>query len=124
MTATATKTNRRLAPGTEVFSREDGEPGTIVRIATRRRNGVDAWSYLVDTANGRETWDASDCQVVTSYTATYLNQHTRETYTMGGEIQDGENGLSTAWNRCKIAAQIRGWNLADTIVKPGTVREF
>ena len=49
-----TKTNRRLTPGTLVVSREDGEPGRIVRVCTFRRNGVDTWSYLVDTAAGRE----------------------------------------------------------------------
>ena len=55
-----TKTNRRLAPGTQVVSREDGEAGRIVRISTLRHNGIDAWSYLVDTAYGREIWDAGD----------------------------------------------------------------
>ena len=55
-----TKTNHRLARGTQVVSREDGEAGRIVRVSTFRRNGIDAWSYLVDTAYGREIWDASD----------------------------------------------------------------
>jgi len=55
-----TKTNRRLAPGTQVVSREDGEAGRIARVSTFRRNGIDAWSYLVDTAYGREIWDAGD----------------------------------------------------------------
>jgi len=59
-TTNATKTNRKLTPGTQVVSREDGEAGRIVRVSTFRRNGIDAWSYLVDTAYGREIWDASD----------------------------------------------------------------
>jgi len=56
---TTTKTNRRLTPGTLVVSYADGEPGQIVRVCTLRRNGIDAWSYLVQTATGREVWDAS-----------------------------------------------------------------
>ncbi len=55
-----TKTNRRLTPGTLVVSREDGEPGRIVRVCTFRRNGVDAWSYLVQTAAGREIWEVGE----------------------------------------------------------------
>jgi hypothetical protein len=55
-----TKTNRRLAPGTRVVSREDGEPGRIVRVCTFRRNGTDAWSYLVQIAVGREIWEVGE----------------------------------------------------------------
>ncbi len=57
---TTTQTNRRLTPGTLVISREDGEPAKIVRICTYRRNGIDAWSYLVQTAAGREVWEAGE----------------------------------------------------------------
>lgn len=57
-------TYRHLEPSTQVFSREDGEAGRIVRVSTYRRNGIGAWSYLVDTAHGREIWDASDCQPI------------------------------------------------------------
>ena len=48
--------HRRMRPGTAVVSTADGESGTVVRICTYRRNGIDAWSYLVDTAYGREIW--------------------------------------------------------------------
>lgn len=54
------RTNRRLTPGTLVVSREDGEPGRIVRVCTFRRNGLDARSYLVDTAYGREIWEVGE----------------------------------------------------------------
>ena len=53
-----TRANRRLTPGTTVISTEDGEPGRIVQVCTYRRNGVDAWSYLVETQYGREVWEA------------------------------------------------------------------
>jgi hypothetical protein len=59
MNATTT-TNRRLTPGTLVVSREDGEPGKVVRVCTFRRNGFDAWSYLVQTAAGREIWEVGE----------------------------------------------------------------
>lgn len=59
-TANATNTNRRLEPGTMVVSTLDGEPGTVVRVCTYRRNGQDAWSYLVDTRDGREIWQAGE----------------------------------------------------------------
>lgn len=55
-----TKTNRRLTSGTLVVSREDGEPGRIVRACTFRRNGIDAWSYVVWTAAGREVWEVGE----------------------------------------------------------------
>ena len=51
---------RRLTAGTKVVSKEDGELGRIVRVSTARRNGIDAWSYVIDTNYGRETWDAGD----------------------------------------------------------------
>ncbi|MBI5865602.1 MAG: hypothetical protein HZB38_14055 [Planctomycetes bacterium] len=60
MTTTMKNANRRLTPGTRVVSRTDGEPGRVVRVATYRRNGIDAWSYLVETACGQETWDAGE----------------------------------------------------------------
>jgi hypothetical protein len=60
MTNTTTNTNRRLTPGTLVVSREDGEPGRMVRVCTFRRNGQDAWSYLVQTAYGREVWEVGE----------------------------------------------------------------
>ena len=59
-TSDAKDTNRRLKPGTRVVSRLDGEPGTVVRVCTYRRNGIDAWSYLVDSTDGREVWDAGE----------------------------------------------------------------
>jgi hypothetical protein len=43
-----------------VVSTLDGEPGRVVRICTYRRNGCQAWSYLVDTASGREIWEAGE----------------------------------------------------------------
>jgi len=59
-TTNAKNQNRRLKPGTMVVSNIDGEPGRVVRVCTYRRNGIDAWSYLVDTATGREIWEAGD----------------------------------------------------------------
>ena len=55
-----TNANRRLTTGTMVVSKSDGEPGRVMRIGTYRRNGIDAWSYLVETAHGQEIWDAGD----------------------------------------------------------------
>jgi hypothetical protein len=43
-----------------VVSTLDGEPGRVVRICTHRRNGCQAWSYLVDTTSGREIWEAGE----------------------------------------------------------------
>ncbi len=40
---------RRLQPGTLVVSKEDGEPGQIIEICTFRRNGIDAFSFAVQT---------------------------------------------------------------------------
>ncbi len=60
MVTTTKNAMRRLQPGTQVVSKTDGEPGRVVRVSTYRRNGIDAWSYLVETAYGREIWDASD----------------------------------------------------------------
>ena len=57
---TTTRTNRRLQPGTNVISKEDGEPGRIVRVSNFRRNGRDAWSYVVETKDGGEVWDAGE----------------------------------------------------------------
>lgn len=56
-------TQQNLKPGTKVVSTLDGEPGIVVRVSTYRRNGHRAWSYLVDTAHGRETWQAGDLMV-------------------------------------------------------------
>ena len=55
-----TRANRRLTAGTMVVSKEDGEPGRIVRVSTFRRNGVDAWSYVVETQYGREIWEVGE----------------------------------------------------------------
>jgi hypothetical protein len=55
---TTTNANRRLQPGTLVVSTEDGTEGRIERVSTYRRNGNDAWSYVVATQDGREIWDA------------------------------------------------------------------
>lgn len=55
-----TRANRRLPAGTLVVSNEDGEAGHIERVCTYRRNGVDAWSYLVKTQYGREIWEAGE----------------------------------------------------------------
>ena len=59
-TTNAANANRRLRPGTQVVSKIDGEAGQIERICTYRRNGSDAWSYLVQTAEGREVWEAGE----------------------------------------------------------------
>jgi len=59
-TKTTNANNRRLTPGTMVVSKEDGEPGRIVRVCTFRRNGGDAWSYVVQTAHGREVWEVDE----------------------------------------------------------------
>ena len=59
-TTNSTNANKNLKPGTKVVSKIDGEPGTVVRVCTFRRNGIDAWSYLVDTATGREIWHRGD----------------------------------------------------------------
>ncbi len=64
-TTPATNANRNLKPGTMVVSKIDGEPGKVVRICTYRRNGCQAWSYLVDTASGREIWEAGELFVPT-----------------------------------------------------------
>ena len=55
-----TRAHRRLAAGTMGVSNEDGEPGHIERVCTYRRNGVDAWSYLVETQYGREIWEVGE----------------------------------------------------------------
>ena len=60
MTTTKKYASRRLTPGTTVVSKTDGEPGRIERVSTYRRNGIDAWSYLIETAYGQETWDAGE----------------------------------------------------------------
>lgn len=52
--------NRRLAPGTQVVSKADAEPGRIARVCTYRRNGTDAWSYVVRTTSGIEVWEAGE----------------------------------------------------------------
>jgi hypothetical protein len=56
----ATTHTRRLAPGTLVISVADGEPGRIIQVCTFRRNGLDAYSYVVETATGREIWHADE----------------------------------------------------------------
>ncbi len=54
------KNPTNLTPGTLVVSMADGEPGRIERVCTYRRNGRDAFSYLVQTAQGREIWEAGE----------------------------------------------------------------
>ena len=61
-----TQRNRQLKPGTAVSSMEDGEPGRIVGVSTFRRNGIDAWSYVVETEHGREVWEAGELFVPAS----------------------------------------------------------
>jgi hypothetical protein len=51
---------RRLTPGTPVISVNDGQPGRIIEVCTFRRNGRDAYSYVVATATGREIWHADE----------------------------------------------------------------
>jgi len=55
-----TRASRRLQARTTVVSNEDGESGQIVRVCTYRRNGVDAWSYVVETKYGREIWEVGE----------------------------------------------------------------
>ena len=59
-TTNAKNANRNLKAGTQVVCTLDGEAGTVVRICTYRRNGQSAWSYLVDTASGREIWETGE----------------------------------------------------------------
>lgn len=56
----ATTNTRCFAPGTLVIAVTDGEPGRILEVCTFRRNGQDAYSYVVQTAAGREIWHADD----------------------------------------------------------------
>ena len=53
----ATRANRRLPAGALVVSSADGEPGRVEQVCAFRRNGVDAWSYVVKTKYGREIWE-------------------------------------------------------------------
>ena len=55
-----TKTNRRLLKGTLVVNTDDGERGQIIEVCTFRRNGIDAFSYAVQTADGREVWEVGE----------------------------------------------------------------
>lgn len=48
---------RRLTRGTLVVNADDAESGRIIDVSTYRRNGVDAFSYRVETASGREIWE-------------------------------------------------------------------
>lgn len=59
-TNSTTKTHRRLPKGTLVVSTDDGESGRIIEVCTFRRNGVDAFSYAVQTAYGREVWEVGE----------------------------------------------------------------
>jgi hypothetical protein len=59
-TTMSARINRNLKPGTMVVAKEDGESGRIIRTCTFRRNGVDAWSYLVKTAYGTEIWETGE----------------------------------------------------------------
>ena len=51
---------RFLKPGTKVVSNLDGEPGTVLEVCSRRRCGIGAISYVVQTAYGREIWEVAD----------------------------------------------------------------
>jgi hypothetical protein len=42
-----------------VIAVADGEPGRIIEVCTFRRNGQ-AYSYVVETATGREIWQADE----------------------------------------------------------------
>ncbi|MCI0364932.1 MAG: hypothetical protein L0219_13725 [Phycisphaerales bacterium] len=55
-----TNTNRRLPKGTLVVNSDDGESGRIIEVCTFRRNGIDAFSYVVQTAYGREVWEVGE----------------------------------------------------------------
>ena len=55
-----TKTNRRLQCGTLVVNTNDGESGQVIEVCTFRRNGIDAFSYAVQTAYGREVWEVGE----------------------------------------------------------------
>lgn len=57
---TTNANHKRLTPGTPVVNTGDGEPGRIVRVCTFRRNGIDAWSYVVQTVYGREIWETGE----------------------------------------------------------------
>jgi hypothetical protein len=61
--------NRGLPGGTRVVSKLDGEAGRIERVCTYRRNGSGAWSYLVQTAGGREIWEAGELFVPATHQA-------------------------------------------------------
>lgn len=56
--------NQKLEVGTKVICTNDGEPGRIVRVSTFRRNGINAWSYVVNTAYGNEIWEAGEIFVI------------------------------------------------------------
>ena len=60
MTNAKNNANRRLQPGTLVVSTGDGEPGRVVQVCPYRRNGTEAWSYVIKTATGREIWEAGE----------------------------------------------------------------
>jgi hypothetical protein len=55
-----TNNNRRLHKGTLVVNSDDGESGRIIEVCTFRRNGIDAFSYAVQTAYGREVWEVGE----------------------------------------------------------------
>ena len=55
-----TNNNRRLPKGTLVVHTDDGESGRIIEVCTFRRNGIDAFSYAVQTASGREVWEVGE----------------------------------------------------------------
>jgi hypothetical protein len=52
--------NRHLPKGTLVVNTDDGESGRIIEVCTFRRNGIDAFSYAVQTADGREVWEVGE----------------------------------------------------------------
>lgn len=55
-----TNNNRRLPKDTLVVNTDDGESGRIIEVCTLRRNGIDAFSYAVQTAYGREVWEVGE----------------------------------------------------------------
>ena len=56
----ATVDLRNLPAGTPVVSTLDGEPGRIIKVCTQNRSQTRATSYVVQTSDGREVWDAAD----------------------------------------------------------------
>lgn len=60
MTTISDPTTRFLSAGIKVVSTLDGEVGTIREVCTFRRSGNGAYSYVVETAEGRDVWYATE----------------------------------------------------------------